>query len=342
MLGCGAMSGAWLSAVRDQHAQRVEIVGLVDLRPEAAEARAAEFGLAGTWTGASLDEALRVTSADLLFNCTVPGAHAATCEIALRAGCDVLVEKPLASSVEEGRHLRRVATDAGRTLAVIQNRRYTPGAVTVRRVLAEGAIGPVTALYADFFLAPRFGGFREEMKHVLLLDMAIHTFDQCRQLTGLDARSVVCHEFNPPGSWYVHGASATALFEMAGGVPFSYRGSWCARGFPTSWNAAWRIQGERGALLWDGEEQIVVERIDGSWDGKAFREPVEKVTIPPAAMGAGETWHAGNIGEFLDALEKGIMPQTAVADNLKSLAMVEAAIESARQGRPIDVAGESL
>jgi len=225
---------------------------------------------------------------------------------------------------------------------VIQNRRYTPGAVTVRRVLAEGAIGPVTALYADFFLAPRFGGFREEMKHVLLLDMAIHTFDQCRQLTGLDARSVVCHEFNPPGSWYVHGASATALFEMAGGVPFSYRGSWCARGFPTSWNAAWRIQGERGALLWDGEEQIVVERIDGSWDGKAFREPVEKVTIPPAAMGAGETWHAGNIGEFLDALEKGIMPQTAVADNLKSLAMVEAAIESARQGRPIDVAGESL
>ena len=40
------------------------------------------------------------------------------------------------------------------------------------------------------------------MESPLLLDMAIHTFDQARFITGADALSVYCHEFNPAGSWY--------------------------------------------------------------------------------------------------------------------------------------------
>ena len=332
------MSRAWLSAVRDYYADRVEIVALVDLHAPAASTRAAEFGLDRAWTGSSLETALRETRPQLVFNCTIPGAHVPTCEMALRAGCDVLVEKPVAPTVAEGRALGKVAAETGRTLAVIQNRRYLPGAIAARRALADGVIGRVNSLYVDFFLAPRFGGFREEMDHVLLLDMSIHTFDQCRFLTGLDAGRVVCHEFNPPGSWYSHGASATALFELGGGAIFSYRGSWCARGFPTAWAGGWRILGERGTMLWNGEETIEVERVDGSWDGKEFIEPVEKITIPAAGIGPGLREHAGNIGEFLDAIDAGKAPQTAVADNLKSLAMVEAAIESARTGAPVALA----
>ena len=40
------------------------------------------------------------------------------------------------------------------------------------------------------------------MESPLILDMAIHTFDQARFITGADPVSVYCHEFNPPGSWY--------------------------------------------------------------------------------------------------------------------------------------------
>ena len=337
MLGCGNMSGAWLGSVRDFFSDRVEIVGLVDLNAENAARRAADFGLENAPVSVSLDAALRDLRPDVVFNCTVPDAHLGTCRQALLAGCHVLVEKPLATSVAESGELVRLAEQAGRRLVVIQNRRYLPGAMTARQALAQGVIGTLHTVCVDFFLAPRFGGFRDAMQSPLLLDMAIHTFDQGRFLTGLNPQKVTCHEFNPPGSWYAHSASAIATFEMTGGVVFNYRGSWCARGFPTAWAGAWRIIGTEGTLLWDGENSILAERVAGARDGQAFFEPVEKVTIPPLAVLPAEKEHAGNIGEFLDCLDSGAVAQTAASDNILSLAMVEAAISSARTSAAVSI-----
>jgi len=332
MLGCGNMSAAWLGSVRDHFSDRVEIVGFVDLNAGSAAQRAAEFGLGNAWTGASLDEALEHLRPDVLFNCTVPEAHLGTCRQALLSGCHVLVEKPLAMTVAESAELVRLSEQTGRRLSVIQNRRYLPGAIAARLALSQGAIGAVHTVCVDFFIAPHFGGFRETMESPLLLDMAIHTFDQGRYLTGLNPRKADCVEFNPPGSWFAHGASAIATFEMTGGVVFNYRGSWCAQGFPTSWAGSWRIIGDAGTLLWDGETGVAAERITGTWDGHAFHQPVERVTIPPVSLAPAETGHAGNIGEFLDCLDSGGTPQTAASDNILSVAMVEAAISSARNG----------
>ena len=102
--------------------------------------------------------------------------------------------------------------------------------VALRARCSSGAIGALTSVHADFFLAPHFGGFREEMDHVLLLDMAIHGFDALRCMTGLNASGVYCREWNPPHSWYRQGSSAAAIFELENGAVFVYRGSWCAQG----------------------------------------------------------------------------------------------------------------
>jgi predicted dehydrogenase len=206
----------------------------------------------------------------------------------------------------------------------------------VKQALAGGVIGAVHSVYADFFIAPRFGGFRDAMRHPLLLDMAIHTFDQARFITGLDALAVQCRASNPAGSWYAHGASAIATFDMTGGALFNYRGSWCAQGSPTSWQGAWRIIGDKGTLLWDGEDSITAESVAGPYDGNGFIQPVEPRTIPVPPLPPEKTGHAGNIGEFLDAIRSGNQPQTAAADNIRSLAMAEAAIRSA------DLAGAAM
>ena len=60
----------------------------------------------------------------------------------------------------------------------------------------------------EFFKAPHFGGFREEMAHPLLVDMAIHAFDAARYLLGADPVSVYCEAFNPAWSWYAGDAAA--------------------------------------------------------------------------------------------------------------------------------------
>src|SRR5699024_350831 len=106
-----------------------------------------------------------------------------------------------------------------------------------------------------------FGGFREEMEHVLLVDMAIHPFDAVRYLLDQDPVSVYCEEFNPSWSWYSGDAAATAVFEFSGGARYVYTGSWCADGLETSWNGTWRANAAGGSARWDGENDPVVERV---------------------------------------------------------------------------------
>jgi predicted dehydrogenase len=217
-----------------------------------------------------------------------------------------------------------VAARSGKTYAVMQNRRYLPGIVRCRSLVESGAIGAFTAANADFYLGAHFGGFRDEMDHVLVLDMAIHTFDQARYLCGRDPVAVYCHEWNPAGSWYRHGACAHAVFEMTGGAVFSYRGSWCAEGCNTSWEADWRLCGSSGSLLWDGNAGLKGQRTAGD---TGFTRPQAEVTVP-AEPSMPHTGHGGCIRDFLDCVRAGRKPQTSYDDNIKSLAMVHAAIES--------------
>lgn len=331
LAGCGGISNAWLTPLSGF--ADAKVVGLVDLNPDAAEAQRKRHALDHAETGADLAEMLKRLKPDAVFDCTVPAAHRAVTVTALEHGCHVLGEKPMAESMRDARAMVDAAERAGKLYAVIQNRRYADPILRFREFLNRGAIGPPHTLHADFFLGPHFGGFREEMRHVLLLDMAIHTFDQARFLSGADPVSVIAHDWNPAGSWYAHGASAVALFEMTGGLVFTYRGSWCAQGLQTSWESDWRVIGAGGTATWDGADGYRTEVVDAEEGLIHPTREIEMPELPPR----GHSAHAALIREFLDALRDGSTPQTVCTDNIKSLAMVHAAIQSADQGRRVDI-----
>ena len=334
IVGCGAMSKAWLDAARQ--IEGLEIVGLVDVDVGRARSRAAEFHLDKAVTGAALDAVLDAVKPDLVFDVTVPDARASVALAAMRHGCHLLTEKPLAPSMEVGRAIVAGARAANRLHAVVQNRRYHSAVRRIRRLIDTGVIGRPTDVNCDFFIGPHFGGFREDMDHVLLLDMAIHTFDAARAMTGLEARRVFCREWNPPGSWFRHGASAVAIFDMGEACVFTYRGSWCAEGFSTSWEGSWRIVGERGTLVWDGSDNIAVEvAVGGDRDGLFDRVSTVEVPALDAADAVGG--HLGVMQQFVSAVRGGPAPETAGSDNLKSLAMVFGAIDSAEARQPVEI-----
>ncbi|MFN8485724.1 MAG: Gfo/Idh/MocA family oxidoreductase [Anaerolineae bacterium] len=335
LVGCGGMSRAWLDAARA--ISDLQIVGLVDVVETAAYHRAAEYNLVHATIGADLTTVLDATAPDIVFDVTVPEAHTTVTLTALARGCHVLGEKPLADSMENARRMVAAAQAAGRLLAVIQNRRYNAEIRRLRHFLASGALGPLTTIACDFYVGPHFGGFRDAMAHPLLLDMAIHTFDAARFLTGADPVSVYCKEWNPAGSWYAHGASAVAIFEMTGGIVFTYRGSWCAEGLPTSWEAAWRVIGPRGTATWDGYENIAAEVVAATG---GFVSRSEEVLVPTLPREHRTHGHADIIREFVACVRDGGTPETVCTDNIKSLAMVFGAIESAEQGRPAPIAVE--
>ena len=335
LAGCGAMSRAWLQAATKIDGLR--IVGLADLDIERAKARAEEFGLGDAVLARDVGDMIARAHPDLLFDVVVPPARHEVVRAGLSAGCHVLSEKPMATSLAEGAALIDLAAKVGRVHAIIQNRRYISGIRRLRRFVEEGAIGELTGVHCDFFLGPHFGGFREEMDNVLLLDMAIHTFDAARFVSGKVPLSVYCVEKNPAGSWYRHGASAHALFDFSDDVVFSYRGSWCAEGRRTSWESQWRLTGSKGMLTWDGEENFEAS-VSGNEPGLLHGfTPIE---VPGPKHEEETHGHASVIASFIEAIRTGKAPETASDDNIHSLAMVLGAIESAKTGRRIDISAQ--
>ena len=328
LAGCGSMSKGWLDAVASTPELRagITIVGLVDVDRGTAERRAAEQQLGNVAIGTDLAQVLSETGADMLFDVVPPSARRAVVEAGFSHGCHVLSEKPMAVSLEDARALVEGAERARRVHAVVQNRRYIPGVRRIRRLIESGALGELSALHADFFIGAHFGGFRDEMRSVLLLDMAIHTFDAGRFMSAREPLAVYCHEANPAGSWYAHGAAANAIFEFSDDVVFTYRGSWAAEGANTSWEATWRIIGSKGTLLWDGGDRFEAHVIDGE---EGFNRPLAAIEVPPPADETETHGHASVLGAFLDAVASGRAPETVGSDNIKSLGMVFGAIESA-------------
>jgi predicted dehydrogenase len=332
LTGCGGISAAWLGT--DPVKKQVEIVGLVDIREAAAAQRAEQFGLTKAATGTDLAAMLKQTQPDAVFDCTIPEAHCGVTVTALRHGCHVLGEKPMAASMPDARKMVKAAEKADKIYAVMQNRRYQPQIRRLRRFLDSGAIGRVTTVQSNFFIGAHFGGFRDEMQHVLVLDMAIHSFDQARLVTGQDAEAVYCHEWNPAGSWYKHGASAVATFEMTDNVVYTYQGSWCSEGCNTTWECDWHIIGEKGSVHWDGGDNFKCEVVQAKTGFvRKQRERVIPKGCPKRLTGA----HAGGIGEFIACLRSGDTPETICTDNIKSLAMVHSAVRSAKQKRRVAV-----
>ncbi len=121
---------------------------------------------------------------------------------------------------------------------------------------------------------------------------------------------------------------------MSNGVIYTYRGSWCAEGLPTSWECDWRFIGQRGSAKWDGGEST---QIQGVKETGGFISTYRDMPIPPYDA-SNVDGHAGIIREFFACIQNGIQPETRATDNIKSLAMVFGAIESAEKGQKIFIA----
>ena len=117
---------------------------------------------------------------------------------------------------------------------------------------------------------------------------------------------------------------------MSGGLRFTFTGNWAGDGFRTSWTGTWRATGERGSAIWEDEGAPLVSPARG-----------ERVAaVAPAALRRGPERFPGlefSLAEFVDALRTGRVPAGECHDNLRSLAMCHAAVESARTGRRVAV-----
>lgn len=161
------------------------LAGAFDVAPDRAAA------LAGAATAfPSLDALLASPAVDAVVVCTPPDTHEAIALAALAAGKHVLVEKPMAPTVEACRRMLDAARAAGRTLTVGFNHRYFPAVKAVRAALASGRLGELSHVRGytghtglSEFKAPWMYD-KDVMGGGALLDNGIHMIDLVHHLMG--------------------------------------------------------------------------------------------------------------------------------------------------------------
>ncbi len=338
MVGAGDISNRWFGPLADE---QVEVAAVVDLRLETAISQLAKHGLTGAKAYTDFKKALRDCKPDFVLDLTVPSAHARVVIPALRAGYHVLGEKPMATSLAEARRMVAAADRYGRLYMVGQSKRVDPHADSARRTLASGRIGPLTTLNCDFYAGRHFHAdrlspnFREHDPHVLITDMGVHHFDLARFLSGAEPVTVYAKEFNPAGSWFAGPAAATCLFEMSDGSLFTYRGSWAAEGCETSWSGNWRLVGTHGTILWEQDEEPRGEIVRPGGNREGIHWELEPLELEKSDMAFSSQRQV--LREMLGFLRDGKTPESECHDNIKTMAMVYAAIESSQKERWVPV-----
>ena len=328
-IGIGGWGRNWVEEVT-RDTPGVEPVAWVDIDPAMRERAVVDLALPEQRVFASLDEALARITADAALVVVPLSAHAAVTREALEGGLHVLVEKPFTESLAQARDLAELADRQQRVLMVNQNYRWFPAPARARRLLHEGAVGDLVACYLDFHL--HFGtGYRYFfLDEPLLSDMAIHHFDSLRFVLGDEPVEVSCHSWAGPGTPFAGHPAAVATMRFAKGTVVSYRGSWLTCGPATPYGGHWRLDGTRGTIEFT---------FRGAFEE---RERLDRLTLyrpdaPPEAAklpAMRNKDRKGALDAFARWIRDGVPPEAAstARDNLMSLALMFAAIRSARGG----------
>lgn len=148
LVGTGNISASHLRAYL-KFPDRCRVVALCDVVPERAEARKRELGLDDAVVVASHEELLDRQDIDLVSVCTPPSTHAPITIDLLRAGKNVLVEKPMAPSVADCDAMLRAERESGKVLSVVAQNRFRDDIAVLKEALDSGLLGPVAHLRTD-------------------------------------------------------------------------------------------------------------------------------------------------------------------------------------------------
>lgn len=333
MIGAGGMAGGWIRRFFPSFSERMEIVGLVDIRDEPLHDAGEFLGLPAARRFTNQEQAFGETEADFCCIVTPPAVHEQSVMLACERSMHILSEKPIADTWDACVRIYRAVKAAGVKMQVVQNYRYTPRILTFKEALVEGRVGRLNYLVgrfaADYRVYGAWGAWRHEIPHALLIEGAVHHFDQLRNLAGADCRTVYGFEWNPAWSSFKHGSNVLCVMRFANGVPATYEGNNNEAGHQTSWHHEYyRAECEGGAIVVDSDDRVWLHE---HTPGQGMRL-TEVAAAQPQWSG-----HEAVICRFLDWLDGGEAPETVIDDNIKSAAMLFAAVEAAQEGRAVEV-----
>ena len=335
IIGSGMIARFHAQAIKDM--QGGELVGIYGKRAESVQPLADEFQV-DAFT--DLDEFLQQPDLEIVTIATPSGAHLDPSLAAMTAGKHVVCEKPLEVTTARLDEMVKAAEENEVTLSAILNRRFHPGMDAFKQAADEGRFGKLTSAsaYIKWYRDQAYydqGAWRGTWAldgGGALMNQGIHTIDALLYLAGpvksVQARTkCVAHKDIEVEDL------AVAMLEFENGALGVIEGStatWSEDGHP----ARVQLAGTEGSVfladeafeVWDfktpraGDDQVRETLMTGSSKGLGANDPKAINTYQ----------HQRNFEEVVSAIKEGREPKTNAAEARRSVALIEAIYESAR------------
>ncbi|GAA5031119.1 Gfo/Idh/MocA family protein [Microbacterium fluvii] len=250
----------------------------------------------------------------------------------------VLAQKPLALTLEEAASLRDEAAAAGKLLSVNQNMRFDQSIRVLSQILDRGDLGEVVFAQINMNAIPHWQSFLEGYDRLTLANMSVHHLDALRFLFG-DPEEIHTVTRTDPRTEFAHedGIVVSTLRFPSGLLALSVEDVWSGPredGYESDVAITWRVEGTKGVakgtIGWPtGEPSTLTYASTLTTDGQWVTPEWETHWFPHAFIGVME--------QLQYALASGTEPELTVADNVRTIQLIEAGYRSIRENRPVRV-----
>lgn len=317
LVGCGGIAEAHAQAYAKLQ-ERAEVF-VHDVDNEAAQNLCSRHGFRGVLS--SFDEILDSREIAAVDICVPHDQHVPVAVACAEASKQILLEKPIARTLEEADRIIAAVERAGVILMIAENYRFHPPVVTAKRLVAEGAIGDTTIVQANSWQHHVPGGWRRSKEKCgggALMDRGIHFVDIALNFGGsvdtlfaLRPPQVIAEMEGEDSALILmkHHRGTVGEVNVTWGTPGAPQGPW------------FTVCGNEGCLY----DQ------DGLWLHRKGEEPTQIPTEPEDATLVHQMAH------FLDCVQHGAGPLVTGEVGREALRLVLAAYESMETGRAVEL-----
>ena len=329
--------------------EKVKVTAVCDIQEKAAKAYAKTAKVSSVYT--NFEQMLNKEDIDAVDICTIHDQHKHQTIIAAEAGKHILLEKPMACSMQECREMVKATKKAGVTYMIAQVLRYLPSSQAVFSLMENKELGSINAIRGDSILKQSmilphdhwmFDGDRAGGG--VMITLSIHIIDLLRFFIGDVKRgSGFCKNFSP---LFINGAEdyASAILEFKTGAIGNIFGSLSMGRTP--WNIKYMIFGDSGTIYSNpppknrGHYQIGNAMISSKKLDIEGKTPQKGEFIPikqDSKRLVGDNPFINEVIHFVDCCQNNKEPISSGKDNLNTMKIIFGIYKSSKINNVINL-----
>ena len=335
LIGCGRISPNHIEAAKNNH---LDFDAMCDILPETMAEKAERFGLDEVRRYTDYTEMLVHEKPELVAIATESGNHAAIALDCIAAGCHVIIEKPIALSIEDADAVIQAARKKGVLVCANHQNRFNKSVQYIRKALEEGRFGKLSHGAAHvrwnrgksyYDQAPWRGTWAQDGG--CLMNQCIHNIDLLRWMMGDEVEEVMAYTDQLQHPYLEAEDLGLAIVKFRNGAYGLIEGT--TNVYPKNLEETLYLFGETGTVKAGGTSDNIIEEwrfADGKDDPEAVKATYHE--NPPNVYGFG---HTPLYADMIEAISMDRVPYVDGEAGKRALELVLAIYKSAAEHRPV-------